>query len=96
MPDSAPDPGAAAQRRRTDETYEVWAGAVWRHAATGHDYVVVCLSVDETTLDLLVTYRCPVTGWHWTRPLPAWRGVVTLMDGRTTPRFVRCEEGGAP
>lgn len=48
-------------------------GSVWRHANGGY-YRVVCVSLDEASLDVLVTYESvPARGVvRWTRTLAVW------------------------
>lgn len=53
-------------------------GARFRHYKGGV-YEVVCVSVDEDTLEPLVTYRSLTKGTLWTRTLRNWSEV--WMDG---------------
>lgn len=48
-------------------------GSLWKHATTGKVYMVRFLSLDEETLDVLVTYqRRDLPRLRWTRTLAAW------------------------
>lgn len=57
------------------------AGQRWLHYK-GDEYEVVCRSVDEVTLEHLVTYRSVALGHVWTRTLANW---YELVNGQ--PRF---------
>jgi hypothetical protein len=65
-------------------------GSRWRHYR-GQEYEVVALSLDEPTLDPLVTYRGTSSGLVWTRTLDDWQRTVRGEDGKDVPRFVAVE-----
>lgn len=52
-------------------------GTKWRHVKTGNYYVVTKISIDEISMDFLITYKSTKnTTIEWTRKL------VVFMDGR--------------
>jgi hypothetical protein len=62
-------------------------GEVYRHYKGGL-YVVVCRSVHESGLDLLITYRSNARGTCWTRTFENFTGTVDF-NGMSVARFVR-------
>ena len=54
-------------------------GTKWRHMKTGNFYQITKLSIDEVSMDFLVTYKSTKnTTVEWSRKL------VVFMDGRFT------------
>lgn len=52
----------------------VTPGQVWRHNKTKSNYEIVCLSIDEARLVVLVTYRSLLRDTTWTRDLDVFLG----------------------
>ena len=54
-----------------------FVGTKWRHVKTGNYYVITKISIDEVSMEFLVTYKSTKnTTVEWTRKL------VVFMDGR--------------
>ena len=89
MTASEPDPKDAAQAHllsgpQPGEHYRHWKGGL---------YVVVARSVQEDTLEQLVTYRSLAKGGTWTRTLANFTERVPLAAGpplASAARFERC------
>ncbi len=62
-------------------------GERYRHYKGG-EYVIVCRSVDEATLEQLVTYRSLAKGGTWTRTLRNFTEAVPLDDS-LSPKFAK-------
>lgn len=73
----------AAAQQRIDEC-DVRAGQWWWHNKAGGKYEIVCLSIDEARLVVLVTYRSMDRGTTWTRDLDVFLG----MNEDGAPRFL--------
>lgn len=56
------------------KTCHVTPGQLWRHNKTKTVYEIVCLSIDEETLAVLVTYRSQMLDYTWTRKLDVFLG----------------------
>ncbi len=61
-------------------------GDIYEHYKGGL-YVVLCRSVDEETLQPLVTYRSNLKGYTWTRTLKNFTATVQLANGNIVNRF---------
>lgn len=61
------------------------AGETYRHYKGGL-YVIVCLSIQENTLETLVTYRSNTQKTYWTRTLANFTSSVVIDNG-VIPRF---------
>lgn len=62
-------------------------GSVWVHYKGGFYSIVRC-SIEEATLQPMVTYHSNARNTDWTRPLEVFLGSVTV-DGVKRPRFER-------
>lgn len=62
-------------------------GSRWRHYKGGFYRVITC-SIEEDTLEPLVTYRSEEKGGVWTRTLENWLEEVTVDVGATDPARV--------
>lgn len=63
------------------------AGDIYDHYRGG-DYRVVAVSLEEATLEPLVTYQSLKLKAFWTRTLTNFTEPVRLADGSTRPRFL--------
>jgi len=62
-------------------------GDIYSHYKGGL-YVIVCLSIHESTLEPLVTYRSNARGTIWTRPLRNFTEIISNYGEREPiPRF---------
>lgn len=69
-----------------------WLYTIWRHFKGGL-YVITNVSVEESTLEIKVTYRSNKTGGDWTRGLEIWDEQVDRPEhSYKGPRFVRVQE----
>lgn len=83
----------------------VTPGHVWRHTKTKSHYEIVCLSIDEVRLVVLVTYRSLTKDLTWTRDLDVFLGPnefgnqrferVDLDPGETHYAGNRCKRCGS-
>jgi hypothetical protein len=88
-----PDPKEDAQRKIAAMA-EPRRGQIYRHYKGGH-YSIVSVSIDEKTLEVLVTYTSNLKGGDTTRTLRNFTEDVTVRTGAlgpiTWPRFKRVE-----
>lgn len=67
---------------------DIRPGDVYRHYKGGL-YVVVCLSVNEASLEPMVTYRSNAKGTIWTRTLKNFADLIFVEDeGSSQPASV--------
>jgi hypothetical protein len=71
-----------AQHRIDDS--DVREGQQWLHTKTRSLYEIVCLSIDEARIVVLVTYRSLDRKHRWTRDLDVFLG----LNEDSQPRFV--------
>jgi hypothetical protein len=87
------DTGRVAQKRLS---FAPQPGERYRHYKGGH-YEIVCSSIKEDTLEVIVTYRSLESGFLWSRSLLDWSAVVHDRQTRQrVPRFQRTEASPCP
>lgn len=65
--------------------------SLWEHYK-GNRYIVTGVSLEESSLETLVTYRALQPGAvPWTRPLASFRSEVSDEEGQRRPRFRRLD-----
>ncbi len=83
-------PPKLPDRKTDDELAALLAacprGDRWRHYKTGNLYYLVGCSLDERTLEVVVTYHKWNSALWFTRPLREWLEQVT-HEGVTGPRY---------
>jgi hypothetical protein len=73
---------AQAELAKTCEAADVWVGHVYRHWDEGGEYVVFAVTLDEATLEPLVSYYSLKRQTRWTRKLTVFTAVINQLSRR--------------